>query len=286
MRRINWDVEFYRDMAEGKNFVISEPAEINLDGNRKKSLYGPQSPLYGTSYEDEHAFIERYRCECGAFTSKIFEGEVCPICNTKVEYRDSDITIFGWITLGKNRVISPYYYRLFKFAIGDKVFPDIIYARYKITTDGKRIRPKDGDTDDIPLSPYSGLGIDYFYEHYEEILNYFKDLRKNKSHLINNLLKQKRSAFVSHIPVPSSLLRPQSITSDSFYYQSIDKLVNTTFSLSEALKACLDVERDYLLNRIQTKLNSMWDIYFNELSGKDKLIRGEMLGGSLNNLVT
>lgn len=272
-------------MYTGKSFVISEPAEINLDGNKMKSLYGPQSPLYGTSYEDEQSFVERYRCKCGAFKSKIFEGEECPICHTKVEYKDSDINVFGWITLGKNRIISPYYYHLFKFATGERVFTDIIYAKYKITTDGKRIRPKSEDVDEVPTSIYAGKGIDYFYDHYEEILEYFKEKRKNKAHVINTLLAEKSNAFVSHIPIPSTLLRPQSISSDSFYYQSIDKLVNTTFSLSEELKNCLDVERDYLLNRLQTKVNSMWDIYFAELNGKEKLIRGELLGGSLKNLV-
>ena len=61
--RISWDVEFYSDMMNGNGFIISEPSEIKVDRERKKSLYGPQSPLYGTTYSDEQAFIERYRCE-------------------------------------------------------------------------------------------------------------------------------------------------------------------------------------------------------------------------------
>lgn len=282
MRRLNWDVEFYSDIASGKSFVISEPAEISIDGSKKKSLYGPQSPIYGTSYEDDQAFVERYRCECGEFKSRLFEGEVCPICGQKVEYRDSDINIFGWITLREHRIVSPYYYHLFMSAIGEKVFPDIITAKYKVTTDGKRIRPNKNDEDAPPTSIYAGKGMTYFFDHYEEILTYFKSVKKNKVKLLNTLIKDKRKAFVSHIPVPSTLLRPQSITSDSFYYQSVDKLINTTFSLSERLKVCLPVEKDYLLQRIQTKVNAMWDVYFSELNGKDQLIRGELLGGSLN----
>ena len=61
-----------------------------------------------------------------------------------------------------------------------------------------------------------------------------------------------------------------------------DKLINTTFSLSENLKSCVDVEKDYILQRLQLKVNEMWNLYFEELNGKDGLIRGEMLGGSLN----
>ena len=103
MRRLNWDAEFYSDLLSGNAFIISEPAEISLDGNKQKSLYGPQSPLYGTNYEDEQAFIERYRCRCGAFKGRNFENEICPICGTKVEYKDSDINVTGWISLGNNK---------------------------------------------------------------------------------------------------------------------------------------------------------------------------------------
>jgi hypothetical protein len=282
MKRRNWDADFYADIATGKSFIITEPGEITLDGSKQKALYGPYSPLYGTSYEDEHSFAERYRCRCGEFKSKIFEGEICPLCGTKVEYRDADVNVFGWISLGEHKIISPYYYHLLTSAIGKKPFPDIIFAKYKITTDGKRIKPRTEDLDEEPSSPYAGIGVEEFYNRYEEILEYFKTKKKNKEKRINILLKEKNNVFVSHIPIPSTMLRPQSITADSFYFQSIDKLINVTFRLSENLKGAMDVERDFILQRIQTKVNMMWDTYFEELNGKRGLIRGEMLGGSLN----
>lgn len=282
IKRRNWDVDFYRDLLHGDAFVITEPAEISLDGTKQKSMYGPQSPLYGTTYEDEQAFIERCRCQCGAFKSRQFEGETCPICNTKVEERGSNINVTGWISLGNNRIVSPYYYNILISAIGKKIFPDIIYAKYKITTDGNREKPGEEDYDETPSSPYAGIGVDAFYDNYENILLYFKNIKKNKAHTIDILINEKEKVFISHIPVVSTLLRPQSITSDTFYYNTIDKIVNTTFSLSENLKNCIDVERDYILQRLQTKVNEMWNIYLEELKDKDGFIRGEMLGGSLN----
>jgi DNA-directed RNA polymerase beta' subunit len=108
------------------------------------------------------------------------------------------------------------------------------------------------------------------------------DIKKNKVSTLELLLKQKRSVFVSHIPVASTLLRPQSITADTFYYSSIDKIINTMYRLAENLKNCIPVEKDYILTRLQSKVNTMWDTYFTEINGKDGLIRGEMLGGSLN----
>ena len=282
LRRLNWDVEFYNDIIQGRGFIISEPAEVSLDGSKHKALYGPQSPLYGTSYEDEQSFIERYRCKCGEFKSRLFEGEICPICGHKVEARDSDITFTGWISLGDNKIINPYYFNILQSAMGKAVFPDIIYAKYEITTDGKRVRPSEDSEEGERLSPFSGIGVDEFYDRYEEIINYFKNHRKTKVRTLNLLLKQKESVFTSHIPIPSTLLRPQSITADTFYYNTIDKMINTAYSLSENLKNCIDVEKDFILQRLQTKVNSMWDVYFEELKGKDGFIRGEILGGSLN----
>ena len=285
LKRLNWDACFYSDILTNKGFVITEPAEVSLDGSKQKSLYGPQSPLYGTTYEDDQSFIERYRCQCGAYKSRLFEGEKCPVCETKVEFRDSDINMTGWISLGNNRIINPYYFNLLQGAIGKSTFPDIISAKYVITVNGRRLRLKDEDQQEEKSSVYDGIGVDEFYEKYEEILNYFKNKKKNKSRTFDLLLKQKRSVFISHIPIVSTLLRPQSVTSDTFYFNSVDKIVNTLFSLSRFLINAIDVEKPYILQRLQVKVNEMWNIYFNELNGKDGLIRGELLGGSLNNLV-
>lgn len=270
LKRLNWDAEFYSDLLKGDAFIITEPAEISLDGSKHKSLYGPQSPLYGTTYEDEQSFIERYRCRCTGnlgFKGRQFEGEICPICGYPVEFKDSNINVTGWISLGDNKIISPYYFNVLQGAIGKTVFPDIIYAKYKITTDGKRVKPTEEEQDTKPSSPYAGIGVDAFYENYENIIKYFISIKKNKAHTLELLLKQKRCVFISHIPVASTLLRPQSITADTFYFNSIDKLINTTFSLSENLKNCIDVEKDYILQRLQTKVNDMWNIYFEELNG-------------------
>ena len=281
--RRNWDADFYHDLLGGDAFIISEPAKLNIDGSEQKSLYGADSPLYGTTYEDENAFIERYRCQCGEFKSRQFEGQICPLCGTKVEYKDSNINVTGWITLGENRIISPYYYQKLNEAFGGKViFPDIIYAKYKIDTDGNRIKAKPEDMDEEPSSEWAGIGVDEFYTRYEEILETLKLKRKNKAKCIDFLLKEKRKVFVSHIPIISTMLRPQSITSDTFYYTKIDQIINPMYSLAESLKTCNDSERDYILERLQKRVNETWDIYFEELHGKEGHIRHNILGGSLN----
>ena len=282
LKRLNWDAEYYTDIINGRGFTITEPSEVTIDGVRKKSMYGVQSPLYGTNYDDDQAFIERYRCQCGKFRSRQFEGEICPYCHTKVEFRDSDINMTGWISLGENRIISPFYFNILSNAIGKSVFPDIIYAQYEIDVNGQRKKVSPEDLDKKPSSPFDGIGVDVFYDNYENIIEYFKSIKKNKEHTFDLLLQQKRSVFVSHISIPSTLLRPHSTTSDTYYYASIDKIVNTLYPLSNNLQDCIPAEKDYILQRLQKKVNSMWNIYFKDLNGKEGLIRGEMLGGSLN----
>lgn len=279
--RMNWDAQFYKDICDGNGFIISEPAEVAFEGRKKKALYGAQSPLYGTSYDDEQAFAERYRCECGTIKGREFEHEICPVCGKPVEYKDSNINVTGWITLGDNKVISPYYYKLFSNAIG-KVFPDIVHGMFKVDKNGNVSKLTEDDDEITRTSPFFGIGVDEFYDRYEEILTYYKETKKSKASTFDLLLKQKRNAFISHIPIASTMLRPQSSTQDTLYFNSIDKIINTLYSLSENVKNCIDVERDYILWRIQTKVNSMWDKYFETLNSKEGFIRGEIMGGSLN----
>ncbi|WP_164130833.1 hypothetical protein, partial [Sharpea azabuensis] len=102
--------------------------------------------------EDEQSFIERYRCECGAFVGKQFEHEICPICGTPVEFKDSNINTTGWISLGENKIINPLYYNLLSNAIGNTPFADIISAKFKITKDGRKLKPREDELDEKPSS--------------------------------------------------------------------------------------------------------------------------------------
>ena len=280
--RLDWDTEYYVDIQTGNGFTIIEPSGVSIDGVKKKSMYGSLSPLYGTSYDDEQAFIERYRCECGTLMGRMFEGETCPNCHTIVKYADMNINMTGWISLGENKIISPYYYELLQSIIGKKVFAEIVLSKTKITTDGQRSNITPNDIDKPPESPYSFIGIDQFYERYDEVLEYFKGKKKNKTRQIDTLLKEKKKVFVSHIPIYSTMLRPQSVTSDTYYYSGIDKDINTLYSLSEHIKTCEDMERDCILSRIQERVNNIWNINYGIISGKEGLIRDQLLGGNIN----
>lgn len=58
------DGRVLRICKQEQDLLLDEPSGISIDGVKEKSLHGALSPLYGTTYEDEHAFTERYRCGC------------------------------------------------------------------------------------------------------------------------------------------------------------------------------------------------------------------------------
>lgn len=286
VRRLNWDAECYADLQTGIGFIIDEPSGISIDGVKKKSLHGALSPLYGTTYEDEHAFIERYRCGCtgdAGLRGKLHEGEVCPICGQKVEYKPNDVNITGWISLGKEKCINPYWYNILQNAIGKAVFEEMVIPKSIVNTDGQRTRLTAENLEDtVPLSDFSFIGINEFYDRYEEIIKYFAKKKKNKKEVFDNLLKSKDCVFTSHIPIYTTMLRPQSITSDTFYFGKIDKLINTLYKLSEMIKDCNPIDKDEISKRIQIKVNRMWDHNLEMINGKQGWIRDQILGGSLN----
>lgn len=278
--RLNWDVEYLHDLSTGNGFIITEPATFNLD-EQKKSLYGTRSILYGSSYEDETAFIERHRCRCGAFKGRKFEGEICPYCGTKVEYKNINIKYTGWISLGNNYIINPYYYNILKNVIGKKALPEIVNKMTEVDINGNISQANASDYINS-TNPYAGIGLIEFRKNFEEIMKYYKKKKKNKSESIDRIITESSSVFTSHIPIYSTFLRPQSSTTNTFYYNTIDRHVNPLFKLSENLKESLEIDRQMILERIQKRVNSLWDENFKLLNGKEGWIRGQILGGALN----
>lgn len=283
LSRLNWDTECLIDIQQDNGFFITEPATFSVDDTKQKSLLGARSPLYGTSYEDETAFIERYRCKCGKIKGKVHEDEICDFCHSVVDYKDINIGYTGWISLGDNYIINPYYYNRLCECIGKTAMPEIITPKTKVDIDGNlSIASYDETSDEKPKHPYVGIGIVEFKNKYDEIIEYFKAKKKNKEDQFDRLLEEKRNVFCKRIPVYSTFLRPQSMTSDTYYYGSIDKHINPIFSLSEKVKNAEEIEKFVILYRIQNRVNKLWTENFKLLNDKEGLIRGQILGGSLN----
>lgn len=281
----NWDVDAYRDLITNQGFIINEPGQIDLDGVTKKTYNGPQSPRYGPCYGDEQEAIEGCRCECGAFSGKMFLGETCPLCETKVIKREENVKMTGWIPYGKNRIVNPYYHEKLKRLMGKNggrfVFPDILDTKQRVDVNGK-VSALTEEEKESPSSPYAGIGLELFLRDFEEIIDYFAGKKKNKATEFEKIKREKRKVFTSFTPVYTLKLRPQSATSDTLYYTGIDKEINPLIRLSQDLQDCMPIEKPLILSKIQYRVNKMWDFNFGLINSKDGFIKDKLIGGSMN----
>ena len=261
-KRRNWDTDYLYDIINNRGFTITEPTTITDDDGKKKTLYGARSPLFGTDYGDEQAFIERYRCKCGEFQGAQFEGEVCPFCETKIEFRDVDVGYTGWISLGKDSIIQPYYYNLLLSAIGKSNLPEMVNVKKKVDKNGNMRNLRPDEIEGKLRHPFVGIGTEQFRKDFVPIMEYFANQRPKKADTIKRIINEKHNVFASHVPIYSTVLRQQSSTSDTYYYNSIDKHINPLFSLSEKLKDAQEIDKVHILSRIQYRVNSLWDLNF------------------------
>lgn len=285
---LNWDEECEMDMRRGRGFEVSEPAFVGKD---QKSMYGIQSPLYCSDWGDEDAFSERYSCNCGEMKGKIFEGETCPNCHTKIKFKDVDLSITGWIRLHNHKIIQPIFYNKLSSIIGNKQFQEIIQYNKFIDRDGNVLDKKSN------TNPFVGIGIIEFQNRFDEIMDYYRSKKKNKIQDIEDIMAEREKIFTSSIPVYSSVLRPVSFNADSFFYSRIDTKYNSIYSSVRLLndselfeqrrkkwkkekRERMDVST--ILSSIQDKLMEVWGLIFDLVNGKEGYIKSEILGGMLN----
>lgn len=286
--KLNWDEECEMDLFRGRGFEITEPA---FHGKDQKNMYGIQSPLFCSDWGDEDAFSERYTCSCGETKGKIFEGETCPNCHTVIKFKDVDLSITGWIILKNHKIIHPVFYNKLSSIIGSKQFLDIIQYDKFIDRDGNICNKSSSS------NPFKGIGLIEFRERFDEILDYYKTKKKNKLEEIKEIEDEKEKVFASCIPVYSSVLRPVSFTSDSFFYSKIDTKYNSIFSsvrllndselYEERRKKWKKEKRERMdiatiLSSVQEKLMVIWNLIFELVDQKNGHIKSEILGGMLN----
>ena len=202
LEKLNWDKECELDFLMGRGFEIYD----TILRDDQKCLHGIQSPIFCSDWGDENAFEERYTCKCGAYRGKIFEGETCPNCREKIEFKDVDLSITGWIKINDYKIIQPIYYNKLLSIIGQKAFPEIIQFGKRVGKNGKI----ESVVQEKPSSPFMGIGLIEFRERFDEILDYYKTKKKNKIMEIEEIEEDKEKVFASAIPVYSSVLRPMS----------------------------------------------------------------------------
>ncbi len=283
IERLDWDKECKIDLLTKKGFEIKQRAT----SGEEKLPYGSHSPKFYTDWEDEESHKKRYSCKCKELEGRVYEGEVCPKCGSEVKVRDVDMKIFGWIILNDYKFINPYFFKLLSMIFGKKKqFERIVEYDKELSRDGL-IRDKKSDKE-----PFKGIGIIEFRERFDEIMQYLLKTKKKKREEILEVINNKDKVFTSCIPVFSSVLRPISFKNGSFFFNPIDKKINSIVTAAMILNndeyrkktrsKRVKMEVPELLGSIQNDLNSLWELIFSEIVGKEGQIRGQILGGRVN----
>lgn len=279
--RMNFESECAYDCINGKGFLISDIPFSDVDKSIR-NVDGPRSPRYGSTYGDVGEFDDHFKCKCGKYVGKIFEGDTCPDCGTRIEYTEVDITYTGWLNFAPYKLITPLGFHRLQSALSKKVLENIISNENIITSQG--IIRRHSDTLEIKKSllVYHNIGLDAFFQNYDEILSYYKKKRKAKADLIDDLIRDKHIVWSSVFPVYSTALRQSSITTESYYFSSVDKEIFPLTNISINLKKASPIEVPLYLYQAQMRLNALWDINFSLIDGKHGWLRGNLLGGQFN----
>lgn len=280
---INWDEEFKSDILTGKGFIAYERP---FDKTRKKNMNGIHSPRFGTSFEDDNAFAERYRCQCGNMIGKIYEGETCKDCGTKVQFVDTDLKIFAWYHIKHGyKIIQPSMYKKIEALIGKTYLADMIEFKYEMDLNGyfqlpdEKLRNK---------NPYYGIGMLKFREKFDEILDWALKRKKMKRDLYDNIKENRDKVFASNIPIYSSVLRQVFLTDEDYSFTNIDKKYNSLMANINVLNKEAEVNISTVktinlaLFKAQKKINLLYSYIFKIVNQKEGHIRENILGGRIN----
>lgn len=279
--RLNFESECAYDIINGRGFLIKDTPFSDVDKSIR-NMDGPRSPRFGTTYGDNNEFMDRFRCKCGRTIGAAFEGEKCPHCGGVIEYKDVDILYTGWLNFFPYKIINPLMYQRLQSALSKKNLENIISNDNLITSQG--IIRKHSDTIEVKKSmlTYHNIGLKEFYDNYEEIMTYYKGKRKAKADLIDQLIADKDKVWTSKIPVYSTVLRPQGITTESYYFTPQDRNIHPLTNISINLKRATPIEVPLYLFQAQMRCNELWALNFSLIDGKHGWTRANVLGGEFN----
>lgn len=267
LERISLDQARRHDILNGDGFIVTSRKNIKEDVKDPNGIF---SVKYGPGLQDVNAFGNRYRCKCGHTTQRFYHGLTCPVCGTKVEYRDENFGMFGYICLkDPYYLIHPNLFNSIAFFIGEKEFMNIITPIHK----------KDEDGHDIPIvppkdEPYFGIGMIDFHDRFDEIIEYYRVKRPNKMDYYENIVDDRDKVFTQSVPVFTIHLRPYRIDGDMLHFEGTNAIYKVMTKLASDInmdKTKMDRKikpKNQLLFDFQMKFKELYDELTKILSGK------------------
>ena len=267
LERLNLDDEKYKDILSGNGFVVSAAKAIK---DEIKAPDGIFSTKFGPGLQDVNAFANKYRCQCGHTTSRFYHGLNCEVCGTKVEYKDDNFDMFGYVCLkDPYHIIHPNLFMTLAFFIGEKEFMSIITPSDEKDEDGHDVIPKRSKD-----KPYEGIGLMEFYDKFDEIVEFYKQKRPAKKDYYDEIMRNRDKIFIQSIPVYTIHLRPYRLDNGVLHYEGTNatyKMISKYASIINNDKTNMNKEKkpkNQLLFNLQMKYRELYNELTDIISGK------------------
>ena len=267
LERLDLDDQRRSDVLSGNGFIVSSKKAIKDDVKDPNGIF---STKYGPGLQDINAFGNRYRCKCGHTTQRFYHGLTCPVCGEKVEFKDDNFGLFGYICLkDPYYLIHPNLFMSIAFFIGEKDFYNIITPVNRKDEDGHEIKidpPKD--------EPFYGIGMMAFHDRFDEIIEYYHVKRPNKNDYYQNIIADRDKVFTQSIPVFTIHLRPYRIDGGVFHFEGTNAIYNLMTKIAvtindDKIKMNSKLKpKNQLLFELQMEFKKLYDELTKILSGK------------------
>lgn len=300
LKLLNLDEEREKDILSGNGFIISDYQPIQKELKAPNGIF---STKFGQTLSDTNPFIDRYKCKCGFYKSRIYNNVVCPRCNEPVKYVDDNYQCFGWFTLDDpHYVIHPTLYKSLESLIGSQRLINILDKQEEVDTDGhtiekkkvpkkKRYEPHRKEQKDN--EPYYGLGMEWFRKHFEEVFDHYLMSASNKANkqvYYDFIMENRDKLFSQSIPVYTTHLRPYDVSEKSkFAYEPTNSMYTLMSRLVSLLNSSKNLKMYNRHKKSKEKLNFSLLVQFNKLYAEiDKILSGkkgnvrQLAGGRFN----
>lgn len=243
---------------------------------------------------------EEYSCDCGHLHGKFYEGTVCPKCNSPVTFIGLSIDKYGWIDLSLSKYNEDG--TIARKGNGCHLIEYIPYAQLekvigrdnlKMITKSFGVITVEGALNEAALKEARGVsseskyyysGIEGFYENYNEILDYYYNLRGCKETELYNFLQNKEEVFTDKILVVSIILRPAMRTADGLKLDDINIKYQNILKNLEMLKdaGTMKIIHDSTIEAMQAEFMMLSEEVLEAVKSKSGIIRNQICGTRIN----
>lgn len=288
---VNFDYWYLVGCVTGKALRLTEHEAFNKKG--EKNYHGLQSEFFGTDFGDDTKFAERWSCRCHHYIGEMYKGKICEWCGQPVIYQHIDLKKFGWVVIEHYPVITPTFYSKLQKALGtsagDKVINKILQVKYASKDDKEELSEQ--EQQEQIKHPFMYKGMIWFYEHFDEVIGYYRKKKPTQKALFDELIAKKDCVFAHCLPVYSAAIRtevPGEKGGKLFklkintIFQTIIRLANSINQYGADQTADIEVTVNKNLFAIQKELGDLFEMTYMEATGKEGYILSRLAGGRYN----